>query len=276
MNNIICIYHGNCADGFGSAWVVREFYGHDGVDYHAGVYGECAPDCKGKHVIMVDFSYKRDVLLAIAEEAESVLIIDHHKSAQAELVDLPDNVECHFDMEHSGVVLTWNYYFPSVPVPKLLSHIEDRDLWKFEIEGTKEIQAAVFSYPYEFHVWDELVYNTSLEDLYKEGKAIDRKHMKDINEFIKLASFRTTLAGYDVPILNVPYFYGSEAGHIMGKGEPFAVTYYDKDEVRVFGLRSDEGGVDVSKIAQKFGGGGHKHAAGFSVPFDKMKGDYLK
>jgi len=33
----------------------------------------------------------------------------------------------------------------------------------------------------------------------------------------------------------------------------------------VFSLRSQEGGIDVSEIAIKFGGGGHKHAAGFKV-----------
>ncbi|NET14334.1 MAG: hypothetical protein F6K08_16620 [Okeania sp. SIO1H6] len=38
-------------------------------------------------------------------------------------------------------------------------------------------------------------------------------------------------------------------------------------------LRSSasKGLVDVSAIATKFGGGGHKHAAGFSVPINKIQ-----
>lgn len=276
MKDKICIYHGNCADGFGSAWVVKEFYGEGNVDFHAGVYGELPPSCAGKDVILVDFSYKRDVLLEIAKEAKSVLIIDHHKSAQAELVDLPDNVTCHFDMNRSGVVLTWQHYFPNKTIPKILLHIEDRDLWKFELGGTEEIQSAIFSYPYDFSVWDDLIYTKPVIHLYNEGVAILRKHMKDVKELISIAATRTTIAGYNVPVLNAPYFYSSDAGHILGKGEPFAATYYDKAKVRVFSLRSEDNGVDVSEIAQKFGGGGHKHAAGFSIPLDelyKLKGE---
>ena len=39
----LCIYHGNCADGFTSAWVVRQAF-HGDVDFHAGVYQEPPPN----------------------------------------------------------------------------------------------------------------------------------------------------------------------------------------------------------------------------------------
>ena len=41
--------------------------------------------------------------------------------------------------------------------------------------------------------------------------------------------------------------------------------YYDLGECRFFGLRSAPDGLDVAEIAEKFGGGGHKHAAGFRI-----------
>jgi uncharacterized protein len=47
--------------------------------------------------------------------------------------------------------------------------------------------------------------------------------------------------------------------------EPFAACYWDVPNGQVFSLRSCENGVDVSEIAKQFGGGGHKHAAGFTV-----------
>jgi nanoRNase/pAp phosphatase (c-di-AMP/oligoRNAs hydrolase) len=59
--------------------------------------------------------------------------------------------------------------------------------------------------------------------------------------------------------------YASEAGNIMSESFPFAGTYYDTALHRVFSLRSRESGIDVSEIAVRFGGGGHKHAAGFKV-----------
>ena len=150
----LCIYHGNCADGFGAAWVVRKALGEDNVEFYPGKHGEGPPDCSGRDVIIVDFSYKRPMMMRIAEEANSILVIDHHKTAAESLVDLPDNVRCYFDMDHSGAMLTWLYYFPNEEPPKLLKHIEDRDLWQFKLHGTREIQAALFSYPYEFDIWE--------------------------------------------------------------------------------------------------------------------------
>ena len=41
-------------------------------------------------------------------------------------------------------------------------------------------------------------------------------------------------------------------------------------EGRTFSLRSEEGGEDVSEIAGLFGGGGHKHAAGFQLAVDEL------
>lgn len=259
----LCIYHHNCADGFGAAWVVRRALGDD-VDFFPGVYQTPPPDVTGRDVIIVDFSYKRPTLIDMAARAGSILILDHHQSAAAELVDLPSNVNTIFDMDHSGAMLAWRHFFPGEEPPQLLEHIQDRDMWRFYLEGTREIQAAVFSYPYDFATWD-LLMTTDIDQLYMEGEAIERKHHKDIAEFIELAAHRMTIAGYHVPVLNAPYFWASDAGHILAKGEPFAACYYDVPDGRVFSLRSTEEGCDVSKIAALFGGGGHKHAAGFKV-----------
>jgi len=267
----LCIYHGNCADGFGAAWVVRRYYGDD-VEFYAGVYQTDPPDVTGREVILVDFSYKRPVLLKMAETAEEITIIDHHKSAAEDLKNLDLDtmtvgycpIRTIFDMNRSGAMLVWNHFFPSEEPPQLIRHIQDRDLWKFELKGTREIQANVFSYPYDFSEWDNLMMQP-VEQLLSDGAAIERKHFKDINEFIEAAAYRMEIAGYDVPVLNAPYFWSSDAGHIMSKGEPFAACYWDTPDGRVFSLRSADDGLDVSEIAKQFGGGGHKHAAGYRV-----------
>jgi len=264
--NKLCIYHSNCADGFGAALAVKvglERF-NDTCDFHPGVHGKAPPDVKDREVLIVDFSYKRDVLLEMAKTAKSILILDHHVSAEKDLVDLPDNVEVIFDMTRSGAVIAWQHFNPNHTTPQLLLHIQDRDLWQFKLEGTREIQAAIFSHPYNFDVWEGLL-TADLGQFYQEGVALERKHFKDINEFIGVASYRTTIDGHDVPVLNAPYFWSSDAGHIMGIGEPFAACYWDTPDGRVFSLRSAEDGLDVSEIATKFGGGGHKHAAGFKI-----------
>lgn len=277
----ICIYHGNCADGFGAAWAVRKAVGD--IEFFAGVYQEPPPDVTGRTVIMVDFSYKKAVLDEMAGKAKSILILDHHKSAAEDLAEYPEppvdladykgwlpdsGIYASFDMNRSGAGMAWDH-FHKAPRPPLIDHIEDRDLWRFTLPRTREIQAAVFSYPYDFAVWDSL-FTTSLADLVTEGEAIERKHFKDIDELLKVTQREMIIGGHRVPVANLPYTLTSDAGHKMAEGNPFAACYWDTPEGRVFSLRSTEDGLDVSAIAKSYGGGGHRNASGFRVPYDDL------
>lgn len=285
----LCIYHGNCADGFAAALAVRMALGKENVDFHAGVYQDPPPDVTNRKVIMVDFSYKRDVLEEMRTSAQSILILDHHKSAVEELSEYPEaphgeidletnqvyvgwlpnsGTYTRFDLDKSGAVLAWEH-FHATPPPKMFLHIQDRDLWKFEMNHTREFQAFLFSHPYDFDLWEEFLHSSEIPfnfgGMVAQGSGIERKHFKDIREFIEAAGYRMTIAGHDVPVLNAPYFWSSDAGHIMGKGEPFAACYWDTPAGRVFSLRSADDGLDVAQIAKQFGGGGHEHSAGFRV-----------
>lgn len=270
----LCIYHNNCADGFGAAWVMRKWAIERNMEmtFLGATYQNDPPNVEGKNVFIVDFSYKRPVLEEMVKKARTIVVIDHHKSAQEDLADgklEADNFGCLFDMNHSGAMLTWLWCFgDNVDPPPLIRVIEDRDLWKFQLENTREVQAAIFSYPYDFEVWDKLM-NTSLEVLCYEGRSIERKHFKDIAELVEASMRMGYIAGYHVPMVNLPYIHSSDAGQLMAKlyaPETFAACYMDTKEGRVFSLRSTEQGMDVSAIAKQFGGGGHKHAAGFRIP----------
>jgi oligoribonuclease NrnB/cAMP/cGMP phosphodiesterase (DHH superfamily) len=103
--------------------------------------------------------------------------------------------------------------------------------------------------------------------LAKEGHAIERKHFKDIEELTKVVTRRMNIGGYNVPIANLPYTLTSDAGHLLAKGEPFAGCYWDTPQGRVFSLRSTDEGLDVSAISKRYGGGGHRNAAGFRVSY---------
>lgn len=279
MKDIICIYHGNCADGFGAAWCVRHALRIGEDQFFAAVHGNPPPDVTGKRVVMVDFAYKRPVIEQMAEQARSILILDHHKSAEADLAEYPEppadltghagwipesGVYALFDMERSGAGIAWDY-FHNTTRPRLIDHIEDRDLWRFRLEGTREIQAAAFSYPYDFEVWDELM-DIHASELWREGVAIERKHHKDVAELVGVTRREMVLGGHRVPVANLPYTMVSDAAHMMAEGQPFAACYWDTPDGRTFGLRSTEAGIDVSEIATKYGGGGHKNAAGFRMP----------
>lgn len=294
----MCIYHGNCADGFGGAWVVRKALGEQ-VEFIAGVHGQEPPDVTDKDVIIVDFSYKYEVMARLSWKANSIIILDHHKSAAEDLGKFPPfhagvrvdgrhpdgsvalgwesahismnsqnspAIACCFDMNRSGAMLAWDHFFPGQEPPMLLRHIEDRDLWLFQLDGTREIQANLFSYPYDFEVWDTLM-ATDVQSLRSDGAAIERKHQKDVAELVAVTKRRLVIGGHNVPVASLPYTLTSDAGHLMAQGEPFAACYWDTPDGRVFSLRSTDDGMDVSEIAKQYGGGGHRNASGFRVPF---------
>lgn len=265
----LCIYHGNCADGFGAAWAVRAAL-CDEVEFHKGVYQQEPPDVEDRDVVLVDFSYKSAVLKMMVQKANTVTVIDHHKTAEEDLRPLLDNniIDGIFDMSKSGAMLAWEWFHPGQEAPQLIKHIQDRDLWKFELEGTREIQADLFSYPYKFEIWDKLMdMDTML--MVQSGRAIERKHFKDIEELLPLTTRRMVIAGHNVPVANLPYIHSSDAGHMMAEGEPFAACYMDGPNGRTFSLRSSDGGEDVSAIATQYGGGGHAKAAGFMISYEK-------
>lgn len=261
----LVIYHGNCADGFGAAWVFQS-RNPQGYDFHPGIYQNDPPDVTGREVYLLDFSYKRPVVEAMLEKAASVTLIDHHKTALDDLGPIMPRMRCHCGLDHSGAMLAWQFMYEDAPPPPLLKHIEDRDLWRFALPYTREIQANVFSHPYDFEVWDKLMVQP-IEELVAEGKAIERKHHKDIEELVGVFRYHRTIGGHTVPVANLPYTLTSDAGHLMARGHAFAACYWDTPEGRVYSLRSTDEGLDVGEIAKQYGGGGHRNAAGFRVPY---------
>lgn len=301
--NPLVIYHANCADGFSAAWVFHDFYeglnkpvgflgAELGIDFHPGVYSKPPPDCTGRTVYLVDFSYKKEVVKQICAVAAHVILIDHHKTAINDLFPLQDvasdefqsNFSWFVDLDRSGAMLAWDYLhnpngaklgdYGYVQPPRLLEHVQDRDLWKFKLPRTREIQAAVFSYEYTFENWDILMGSdvVALLKLSESGAAIERKHHKDIAELIKTCQYMGVIGNSVVPMASLPYIFSSDAAHAMARdydnGNHFAACYWDTPTGRTFSLRSTDWGMDVSVVAAHYGGGGHKHAAGFSVPSD--------
>lgn len=266
----LVIYHHNCADGFSAAWCFHHHYSTNGArpypEFVPGRYGYAPPDCTGRHVYLVDFSYKRDVVAQMLAQALSVTLIDHHKTALEDLADLP-GLHYYTDLDRSGATLAWDYLFPGQPRPLLLGHVEDRDLWRFKLANTREIQAMVFSLDYSFETWDKLMRADAadLVAMTAQGAAIERKHRKDVAELVRTCRRRIGIAEHLVWAASLPHTMASDAGELMCQGEPFAAVYWDTADHRQFSLRSRDGGLDVAEIAQRFGGSGHRNAAGFRV-----------
>jgi nanoRNase/pAp phosphatase (c-di-AMP/oligoRNAs hydrolase) len=79
------------------------------------------------------------------------------------------------------------------------------------------------------------------------------------------------VGGFVVPVVNATEMI-SEIGNALSVGRPFSASYFDDNQVgmRRWSLRSQEDGEDVSKVAERFGGGGHPRAAGFQTPLPPL------
>lgn len=275
----ICLYHKNCFDGICSAWVVYKYLkrleeGSDSfkfpeVIFHPMNYGEDYPwDIpRDSQIIMVDFSFKAKVLQELAMRVKSILIIDHHKTAQAELQDFRmENVKIHFDMDESGASLAWKTFFPSEEVPLLVRYIRDRDLWRFKESDSEIINSWIQSYPMLIEHYADMHFMLETEEGFKiahaGGISILRYKQTMVESICKNAAFD----GLGIPTVNTSILF-SEVGHRLCElypNAPYSRYYFDRlrDNTRQFGLRSI-GEFDVSEIAKVNGGGGHKNAAGY-------------
>lgn len=260
MNTYI-FYHASCYDGFGAAWAAWKKCGDD-AKYVAVQYGKPMPELPdGADVFIVDFSYPRQELLALKARMNSLVVLDHHKTAQQDLAGLDFAI---FDMNKSGAVLAWEYFHPGQPVPKLLEYVQDRDLWQWKLAQSREVSAALQSYRMDFELWEGMMSQTlTLAD---EGEAILRWQQQKIEAAISHAVWMK-IGGYRVPVVNATQLM-SEICHRLCEAYPdaaFAAYYFDdKDGNRQWGLRS-VGEFDVSAIAKRYGGGGHRNAAGFKT-----------
>lgn len=256
------LYHAQCPDGFGAAYAAWKALGTL-AEYIPVAHHQPPPVLEDHAIVyMVDFCYGKGILLDIVSKMEKVIVLDHHQSAEKEVKDIPlehyPSLSITFDMQKSGAVLSWEY-FHDTPVPSLLRYIEDKDLWRFHLPDSKEVTAAIRSYPMDFELWDSFEVDT----LIKEGKVLLRYQTKVVEKLCGNAHI-IQLGGYKVPAVNSSILQ-SEIGNNLCKlypSHPFGVVYFNIGEKHYFSLRS-VGEFDVAAIAASQGGGGHRNAAGF-------------
>ena len=252
------IFHGFCDDGFGAAWSCWKLLG-DRVQYLPAQHGEPVPDIPDDAVLaMVDFCYPRAIVEQLAQRLRGLVILDHHVTAQADMEGLAYAV---FDMERSGAHLAWNFFHPEKPLPELLAYVEDKDLWRFRLPESREVTAALRSYPMDFAVWDAF----QIEQLQREGVALLRLQDQQVESHCKRMRWEN-LGGYRIPVVNASDYRSEIANRLctLHPEAPFAAAYYDTQEgFRSWSLRS-VGEFNVAVLAKRWGGGGHKNASGFT------------
>ncbi len=270
LKNIVIIYHADCRDGFGAAYAAWKKFGET-ASYLPWRDHTVAPEgLTNKDIYIVDFSFVRSTIEVLIAENKSVVVIDHHQTAEADVVAYPQNV---FDNNHSGCVLAWQYFHPGTEVPELLYYIEDHDLWRFALTENREYNVALGQYEVSFEVWDALIEELKNENqkinFIAKGALIAKFEDKLIATIMKTRE-RVLFEGNEVWAINAERIYRSILGNKLAElneaegNIAIGIVYYHSHGRVNISLRS-RGDVDVAALAEKYGGGGHKRAAGIEV-----------
>jgi oligoribonuclease NrnB/cAMP/cGMP phosphodiesterase (DHH superfamily) len=302
-------FHADCLDGFGAAWAAWRRFG-DAARYIPMHYGLAwqPGDVAGRDVFVLDFSFPPDELTAMARLARSVHQLDHHASARdawqarltagaggrAEFEDAGLALRVSFDMDKSGARLAWEHFHPGQDVPRAIAHIEDQDLWRFRLDGTRAFCRALRLRPFEFAAWDEIARAADGADdapyraLRTEGEAIERFMTVEVERLaasalvmpavLNVAAHEGDPAGLAVAGLavNANMLFASELGHRLAlQSGSFGLVWQLAADGEVKASLRACGRVDVAALAARLGGGGHPNAAGFRMPWAKFAREVL-
>lgn len=273
------IYHKDCYDGIGGAFIT--FLKNRDIKFIPLKAGSEFPKAylnilKGKKVIMVDISFKREDTIALHSVCSKLVILDHHKTSQESLRGLEEYTI--FDMNESGISLSWKFFFGyAQPLPAFLEYIGLRDLWKHQTNENalyfttgllKENNIPTIDLYMKFYNNNDNEVNKMIQ----KGKEYHISMIERI-KIIVLNDIQFKWEDYNTHIIyitNNDYNILNEIGSYISEKYPKDIvllcrkdTPQRNSKIR-FCLRSySNSGPDVSIIAKKFGGGGHEHASGF-------------
>ena len=167
---IVVLYHGKCPDGFGGAYAAWKKFGNAAV-YFPVDHGDAPPEgLEGKEVYLVDFCYETLAQMSmLAKVTKRLVVLDHHESAKVFIEHAPEHI---YDETRSGATIAWRYFHPEKPMPRLMTYLEDGDLYHYALHETRNIFSYLLFLPFEFSAWDELA--LELEDDAKRADVLSK------------------------------------------------------------------------------------------------------
>lgn len=289
------IIHHYDLDGRASAAIIKSIYS-EAKTYEIN-YGEEIPweDIKDNDVYIVDFSFELEDMKRALKEAKSLTWIDHHLSAIKKLDSISDQIQGLRDIEetYAGCELTWQYMCFDEPMPRVINLLGRYDVHDYADPTVLPFQYAMRTKETDpknaMNLWINLLNNQDdpgeidflelekenmVEDIIEEGRPIERFIENRNLEFVKNNAVCVILSGYKFLAVNT-YLDNSNALEKVftaGKWDAMMVFYRKSGGWSVSMYNGDHAtAVDCSEVAKKYGGGGHKDAAGFlceKLPFE--------
>jgi oligoribonuclease NrnB/cAMP/cGMP phosphodiesterase (DHH superfamily) len=201
----------------------------------------------------------------LARETKKLVVLDHHKSAEALVLNAPNHV---YDLDRSGATIAWSYFHPNAKIPRLMQHLEDGDLYRYALPDTADVFSYLIVQPFDFLVWDTLM--KRLEDPNEREHvlakaAVYNEYFERLAHVCVEAAKKVHFEGYDcyfattLPSITMRSYV---AHQLYEKLPPLALIVTAHPDGFGVSLRSDDS-LDVSAIAKKYGGGGHPGSSGF-------------
>lgn len=299
---VLCLYHASDLDGAASGGIVgywAEKMGYN-ITYKPYNYGYLIKptDFKGYDLVFaVDISFHETDPWVYNYLGDRLVWIDHHKSAIEYSEKHPEiiNSETVLKIGKGACELVWETLFPDNPCPKLVQYLSSYDVWdkkRFEWRQTEQIQfGARLEYgisPKDLCNYLKLIefgLTDYIEEIRAKGESVLEYVEKNFAGKIKnygffIPEFKVEgLGSYRVLMLNTNEFtskafegiYDPRFYDIMA---PFCICPKEKEpgkfDVRI-SLYTEKQGIDVSKIAEIFGGGGHASASGFVTNLETLQ-----
>ena len=278
----LVLYHGDCPSGDGfaaalAAWLALK----DAASYVAVDYASTAPlpAVENKDVYVLDFHFEPDVLQTVCAHARSLTLLDHHKAAKDRLVGRTFQCACHaparllVDTSQSGCVLAWRHFHPTLPLPALFKHIQDRDLWRWELPDSRAFLARLDLEPKTFEAWSALLQQNQVQAhaFLQDGALLGRQRALDCERMAKNAC-AVNVNGVQGLMVNATHDWADDVGNLLAKQcNTFGLVWFITHDRRVkCSLRTLGQQVDANQMARPFGGSGHKGAAGFYLPASRL------
>lgn len=266
MTESICLYHAECMDGAAAAAVVRHRYPTTRCIpvKHGDALNLDSLHLDGAVVFIVDFSFKPEILRAIQARAATLHWFDHHQTALAIQSAVSFGV---LDLNESGASLTWKQLFPNEAIPPVIAYVRDKDIWQWKLADSRAINTGLANLENILDptdpAWGNLFSKREidLQPLKHAGETILAYDRKKMILACKNA-FEVDFYGHRALALN-----WSDEASLIGEyiyrdlGYALAMLFKFDGKGWKFSLRSDK--VDVAKLAETYGGGGHPGAAGF-------------
>ena len=175
-----------------------------------------------------------------------------------------------FDDKHSAAFLSWKYFHGGKKAPLIVNYVEDYDIWKFKLSNARELTTVLNLYSFNFKVWDKLAKmfqnKNKIKELIKKGQAIVDYQKSLIGELSNKGQ-EVVFEGCDAVAVNSPILSSGIGNHISVKTGKIGIvwSYKGKDNPKIHVSLRGDGKINLSELAEKYGGGGHKAAAGFAI-----------